>query len=485
MFSRRPVPSHNRGRIATAVPPSGMSPAEFTAAALAATTRTNVWLVHGDAGVNQATTPGRVSSITSQGGANNWTTVGATQEPTYTQNDSTLNNKGTWALDGTAKYMSNAFNPTTPLTQPYYRLMVVKANAWLPSRAPTVLAAAIGFGLVTDSTDRQVAHSANTTSGPDLDFPSLQWMIVEEYFSGSTSDFTIAGPVDNIASGVNLGNTNPVTPLSMGASSTGTMLANSSYAFSAMWLSLPTAPERAALRQLLLDYYGPQLLRTRKVVRYYPVGDSITLEAAIAGNDGWRQVIKDTFFTGLGYPAYSVGSTAAGTYGAEFTRHSGVSGYTIADQQTFLHDPATGQLRTGGPMTGQTQILMLLIGTNDMGTYTPVTTAAAYRALLDANQAAVPTMRQTVSTIPPQGASGNNANVILFNAELPAVWDAFDAANPGFELIRWDANTALGGPTWVSANFADDLHPNATGAALIGAALCTAVAPTMNTLTTF
>lgn len=461
---------------------AAMTPAQFTAAMLAGTTRTNIWLVHGDAGVNQATISGRVSSLTSQGGANDWTTLGATQEPTYTAADSTLNGKGTWALDGTAKYMLNAYDgPSAPLTTPYYRIGVAKVNSWLGGRALTQMAAAIGFGLVSDGTNRYVAHSANTTVGPNLDIPNLQWCIIEEYFSGSTSDFTIVGPVDNIASGVSLGNTNPAS-LGMGASRTGTLLANNSYAFTAQWLSLPTAPERAALRSTLLTYYGSALLRTRKICRYYAVGDSITLD--VLGSELWREAIADTFFYGLGYPAFSVGTTASGSYDGSFTRHSGVTGSKIADVSTFLHDAATGQFRSGGPMTGQTQLLLLMIGTNDMPTYVAGTTAASYRTLLDNNQTAVPSVRQVVTPIIPRG-DANNANVILFNAELPAVWDAFDAANPGKELIRWDANTAIGGPNYVAGNYADTLHPNATGSALLGTALCAAIATIMNTLTTF
>lgn len=465
-------------------PAGGLSPAQFTAAILAATTRTNVYLVHGDAGVNQATVAGRVSSITSQGGANNWTTVGATQEPTYTAADSTLNNRGTWANDGTAKYMVNAFNPTTPLTQPYYRISVIKQNAFLLSRAVSILAAAFGFGLVSDSTIRQTANSLNTTNGPKIDFPSLQWCIVEEYFSGSTDDFTIIGPVDNIASGVNLGNANPGT-LAMGGSNTGTALANTSYAFASMFLGLPTAPERAAMRQLLMDRYGNDLLRTRKVCRVFPVGDSITQGQMATGNNGWKNSIFNTYFYGLGYPVFSVGSTTSGTMNAEFNRHGGVPGTTIAGCSTYLLDPATGQLRAGGPLVNSVQFLPLMIGTNDMPTYSAGVTAAAYRTLLDGIQAAVPNVRIGVTTIIPQGAGQFNPEAILFNAELPAVWDAFDAVNPTRTLIRWDANTAIGGPTWVSANFTDTLHPNDTGHALIGAAAATAFATILDTLTTF
>jgi hypothetical protein len=481
---RRASPRFNRGRISTVSGgPSPPSPAaQFTADILAATALTNVYLVHGDAGVNQATTSGRVSSLTSQGGANDWTTLGATQEPTYTAADATLGGKGTWATDGSAKYMLNAFNPVAPLTQPYYRVTVVKQNRTLTGRAAVILAAAFGFGIVTDGTTRQTAHSANTTVGPDLDFPVLQWCIVEEYFSGSVSDFTIIGPLDNIVDNFNLGNSNP-TSMAMGGSITGSALADSSFAFAFMCQGLPSAPERANIRATIEAYYGSQVVRTRKVCRYFPTGDSITED--VLGTQLWRQAIKDTFFTGLDYPAFSAGSTSSGSFGAEFTRHGGIPGNTIATHSTYLLDPTTGQLRAGGPLTDSIQLLMLMIGTNDMPTYVAGTTAAAYRTLLDGIQAAVPTLRIVVTTIPPQGAGKNNAETILFNAELPAVWDAFDAANPTTPLIRYDANTAVGGPSFVAANFADTLHYNATGSALHGAALVTAIAPIMNTLTTF
>jgi hypothetical protein len=110
---------------------AGLTPTQFNAAVLGATTRTNVYLVHGDAGVNELTTPGRLTSLTSQGGANNWTAPNATAEPSYTASDSTLNGRGTWSTDGVARYLTNPFNPTTPLTQPYYRLSVVKANRFI------------------------------------------------------------------------------------------------------------------------------------------------------------------------------------------------------------------------------------------------------------------------------------------------------------------------------------------------------------------
>jgi len=484
-FSRRQGDRFNRGRIATVAGASGPSPAaQFVSAMLAATTRTNIWLVTGDVGVNQATTPGRVSSLTSQGGANNWTTLGATQEPSYTATDATLGGKGTWALNGTNRYMLNAYDAPAPLTQPHYRISVVKVNQWFPSRATTIMATAIGFGIIADGVIRHVASQRNTALGPNFDSPPLQWCIIEEYYSGSTSDFVTVGPLDNTATGVNVGNTNPST-LAMGASATGTLPSDSSCAFSAAFLGLPSAPERAALRSTLLSYYGNQLLRTRKVCRYYFVGDSITFGASATSNNGYRRAIYDNFFTALDYPVFSVGANATGTYNAEFIRHGGVPGQTIAGCSTYLLDPATGQIRTGGPLINSVQILLIMIGTNDMSTYVPVTTAAAYRTLLDGIQAQLPNVRMAVTTICPQGPGANNANAILFNAELPAQWDAFDAANPTRTLIRWDANAAIGGPSFVAGNFADDLHPNDTGHALLGTALTTAVGTILNTLTTF
>ncbi len=111
----------------------------LSAAILAATTSPNIWLVNGDAGVNQSTAPGRVSSLTSQGGPNNWTTLGPTQEPAYVALDSSLNNKGTWATNGSSRYMLNAYNPPAPLTQPHYRISVLKSNRTLFGRAQNVI----------------------------------------------------------------------------------------------------------------------------------------------------------------------------------------------------------------------------------------------------------------------------------------------------------------------------------------------------------
>lgn len=448
---------------------------------LAATTRVNIWGVTGDLGVAQATTPGRLSSLASQGGANNWTTIGATQEPAYTAADSTLGGRGTWALDGTAKYMVNAYDAPAPLTQPHYRISVRKVNSWLGGRVMGELSTAIGFGMISDGTIRHAVHSANTTAGPNLDFPALQWCIVEEYFSGSTNDFTIVGPLENIAQGVNLGNTNPST-LAMGASRTGTLLSNTSHACSFAFLGLPTAPERAAMRALCLAYYGPQLLRTRKLARIFATGDSNTLD--VAGNYQWRKAIYDEFFYNLGWPVFSVGATNAGSSDPEFNRHGGVTGQTIAGLNTYLLDPTTGQLRPGGPLVNSVQLAMIMIGTNDMSTFAAGTTSAALQTLIEGVYAALPNAEVAVTDILPRN-DANNANVLAFNAELPARFDAIDAANPGRPpLIRWSAFNAVGG-VWSATDFSDALHLTPVGSVKLGASATAAIAPRVNALTTF
>lgn len=491
MRSRRPDARFNRGRVVTvagAESPSNPA-AELVADMLAATTRTNVWMVLGDLGVNQATTPGRVSSLTSQGGANNWTTLAALNEPLYTASDASIGGRGTWSTNGTNRYMLCAYDPPAPLTQPHYRIGVVRMDVWGTLRFPEICGSNNILCARPDTKVRQAGHIINGVQGPTVDYPSVVWCIVEVYFSGSTSDFITVGPLNNTATGVSAGNTDP-TPfsgvaLAMGASITGAGQSSNSYAFSAAFLGLPTAPERDALRQLLIDYYGSQLLRTRKVCRYYFTGDSITRGASATSLNGYRKALHDEYFTALGYPVYSTGAAADGTYGADFIRHGCTSGSTIASLTTILADPATGQLRAGGPQDGCMQLVLLMTGTNSMSTYVAGTTVGELRTLMDSIQSLQPNVRQVVTTIPPQGAGGNNANVILFNAELPAMWDAFDAANPTRTCIRWDANTAIGGPSYVGANFVDDLHPNDTGHALIGAALVPAVASILNTLTTF
>jgi lysophospholipase L1-like esterase len=196
-------------------------------------------------------------------------------------------------------------------------------------------------------------------------------------------------------------------------------------------------------------------------------GDSITRGNGHSSTYGFRKGLDD-WITAQGYPTTFVGHiNGPGDWADPY--HSAIAGSKIADVSTFC----TTQYATGviGPVT----LAAVLIGTNDCdtGPYDGTTTPAAYAALL--NQIfAVGQATLLVSTVPASSTGATQTNVLDFNSKLPAIWDAFKAAHPG-KIYRWNANTALGGPSYNGANFVDALHPNDTGYGLMASAITAAL----------
>ncbi len=111
--------------------------------------------------------------------------------------------------------------------------------------------------------------------------------------------------------------------------------------------------------------------------------------------------------------------------------------------------------------------------------------ASALAAIRTSVYAVAPLCRIAVNTIIPFSESGFNAVCIAVNAQLPSIWNASDAAFAGFPaLVRWDANTAIGGPSYVQANYtaAGDDHPNNQGYTLMGTALIAAIGTVLSGL---
>lgn len=79
----------------------------------------------------------------------------------------------------------------------------------------------------------------------------------------------------------------------------------------------------------------------------------------------------------------------------------------------------------------------------------------------------------SVYTILPYFEAPFNAVAQAVNASLPSEWNLSDAEFPGSpKLLRWDGNTAIGGPSYVQANYPiGDDHPNQTGYDLLIPAL--------------
>lgn len=141
-------------------------------------------------------------------------------------------------------------------------------------------------------------------------------------------------------------------------------------------------------------------------------------------------------------------------------------------------------------VTSRTRLVVVDLGDEeiDLGqTALQVETAitSALTTIRNAVYAVAPTCRIAVNTICPLSETPNNAVCIAVNAALPGIWNASDANYPSaVPLLSWDANTAIGGPGYVQANYnsGGNDHPNSTGYRLLGAAMMAVLAPTVNSL---
>jgi lysophospholipase L1-like esterase len=234
---------------------------------------------------------------------------------------------------------------------------------------------------------------------------------------------------------------------------------------------------------LLVDYYGPGIVQTRKLLRILGAGDSKMRGANATGEDGYRKYIYDAALA-AGYPIDFIGTTNNGTF--PDNQHMGISGNKIADCATSL----AAQIGTVGgakPMNGWPGMVLLDIGTNDIGTYDAGgagSTLASLLSLFNQIRTAEPGVQLVYMNVIPQ--SGNPAAIVTFNAGVPAQVASSNASFPSDPpIILVDANTAIGGPTYNAANYGDNLHPNDTGHALLGAAWWAAISSVVNTRTTY
>lgn len=196
-----------------------------------------------------------------------------------------------------------------------------------------------------------------------------------------------------------------------------------------------------------------------------PLGDSITQGAGSSATNGyrrglWQHAEDNTYDINL------VGPRTNGDF--PDNQHAGFSGSAIngiVAQAELIIGP--------GKVFEGVAVIIFLAGTNNMGAgstaFSNPGTMDLYASRLEDLHDLEPDAVIVVSTIPPINAANfptPAANVDTFNAALPAIWDAFDTAHPGSELVRWNANAALGG-VWDADNFDDDFHPNDTGYGLM------------------
>lgn len=206
------------------------------------------------------------------------------------------------------------------------------------------------------------------------------------------------------------------------------------------------------------------------VPKLIAAGASILVGAsdAVTGA-GYRAGLSNAIITGrLSWLA--VGDRPQGIVPLRETpAQSGQSAVQITTQVTSFVDARTG-------------LLVIDLGNQEINAgQTAVQVQAAITTALRNSRAALyavnPEAFVSVSTLLPYFEAGFNAVAAAVNAALPGIWSASDAEFPAApKLLRWDGNSAMGGPSYVQANYngVGDNHPNSTGYALLIPALLAA-----------
>jgi lysophospholipase L1-like esterase len=197
-----------------------------------------------------------------------------------------------------------------------------------------------------------------------------------------------------------------------------------------------------------------------------PFGDSIT-EGFPVFNGGYRVELFHQALLG-GHSITFVGARANGPAtvdGQPFpTGHEGYSGFTIDPSSRSgispRAEPAIAALRP--------HIILLMIGTNDIDQNIDVTNAPArLGALIDRITTAAPDLLLVVATIIPTTVGATNERIVAFDAAIPALVQARQAA--GKHVVGVDMFAAFAtNLDFATALMVDSLHPNDAGYALLG-----------------
>lgn len=197
-----------------------------------------------------------------------------------------------------------------------------------------------------------------------------------------------------------------------------------------------------------------------------PFGDSIT-EGFPVFNGGYRVELYRQALLG-GHAITFVGDRANGPAdvdGQPFPpNHDGFSGFTIDPSSRSgispLAEPAIAAYRP--------HIILLMIGTNDIDLSIDVAGAPArLGALIDRITTAAPGLLLVVAQIVPTTNATTNERIRAYNAAIPALIEARQAA--GQHVVGVDMYAAFtDNPDFATALMVDALHPNDAGYALLG-----------------
>jgi lysophospholipase L1-like esterase len=186
-------------------------------------------------------------------------------------------------------------------------------------------------------------------------------------------------------------------------------------------------------------------------LRLMPLGNSITWGVGSASGNSYRSFLWDRL-AAEGHALDFVGSGRNGTLSDP--DNEGHSGWRI-DQIAGIADSVLARYRPN--------VVTLEIGTNDLnGNYQIPTAADRMRALIDQITNDAPDATVLVGTVIISTSGTEEANRPAFNAKLPGIVQAEQAAGKHVRLVDMSALT--------TADLSDSLHPNDNGFGKMAAA---------------
>ncbi len=251
-------------------------------------------------------------------------------------------------------------------------------------------------------------------------------------------------------------------------------------------LTQETAPDGSA-KQLVLtvgDYaHAPE-------IRILPIGDSIT-QGVTKDDQGDYPQYRTTIaarLAAMGYRPVMKGiwhyaqNDAAGVQQPDAWRwHCGVSGDSIKTSPastTSYRGGVRDNLHLYLDVAGYTDVVTLLIGTNDLGAGGEAAeeTYATYKALVASIVSQRPNTKIVGATLLDRNGDGtaNHEKVVAFNEMLRADWRA-GALPPNYVLLDLFPEVPLNGTNF----FTDNLHMNWAGGARAGDAFAAKIAETL------
>ncbi|GGM15063.1 lipase [Streptomyces fumigatiscleroticus] len=179
-------------------------------------------------------------------------------------------------------------------------------------------------------------------------------------------------------------------------------------------------------------------------LRLMPLGDSITWGVGSPSGNSYRDFLGNQL-SAEGHSVDFVGSGRNGTMSDP--DNEGHSGWRI-DQIAGIADSVLARYRPN--------VITLEIGTNDLnGNYQIPTAPDRLRALIDQITRDAPDATVLVGTVIVSTSATEEANRAAFNARLPGIVQAEQAAGKHVRLVDMSALT--------SADLSDSLHPNDNG----------------------